>query len=315
MLAPLYAKLDLTTPCDRQIAPSPSVCPARRVHPDFASPDADIVLRSLEGTLFFLHSYILRHTSGLFSMMFTLPQPLHNTSELVEIPIYESDEIAVPLLRLLCGLPHAPWQSYDAIERVLFVAEKWDTPGPVAYIRDVLMAPRFLNSDPLRVYALAKHFGWDNEARIAATLTLKLDLHDEAYRETLNRLSAKELTPLFKLRRARREKFRELLDSPERFAAGNSSVYHCSQCGVTKLDNYTWRQLKHAIFIEMDRRPLGDTIGLAVGETAEWPVSKACWAARCPKEGCGGLYYDRISTLRQIRRCVESLPMTIDDDV
>jgi len=82
---------------------------------------------------------------------------------------------------------------------------------------------------------------------------------------------------------------------------------------MTQLDNHTWRDLKHAMFVEMDRRPLGDTIGLVVGETAEWPEAKACWAAKCPRDGCGGLNYDRVSTLRQIRNCVESLPMTIDE--
>jgi hypothetical protein len=181
-------------------------------------------LRSDEGTLFYVHSYTLRNASGLFSTIFTLPQPLNDTTTLnepVEIPIYETDAVATPLLRLLYGLPVPPWSSYDAIERVLFVAEKWDTPGPVTYIRDALMAPRFLNYDPLRLYALAKHFEWDDEAKAAAKLTLGLDLRDEMYRETLNRFTAKELMPLSKLRRERREKFRELLNSPERFTAGN----------------------------------------------------------------------------------------------
>jgi hypothetical protein len=224
MAAPLHAELNLAIPCDRQITPSPSPCPTRNVHPDFASPDADVVLRSEEGTLFCVDSYALRNASGLFSTMFTLPQPLNditNHNEPVEIPIYETDAIVVPLLRLLCGLPLPPWHSYDDNERILFVAEKWDTPGPIAHIRDALMAPRFLNSDPLRLYALAKHFGWHDEARKAATLTLVLDLNDEMYRETLNRLTAKELMPLLKLRRDRREKFRELLNSPARFVAGN----------------------------------------------------------------------------------------------
>jgi hypothetical protein len=85
------------------------------------------------------------------------------------------------------------------------------------------------------------------------------------------------------------------------------------QCGLTELDNRTWEELKHAMFVEMDRRPLGDTIELAVGEGTEWPEAKACWAARCPMDGCGGLNYDRNSTMRQIRHCVECLPMTIDD--
>ena len=228
MTAILNVKLDSAAPCIRQSTSSSS--PARNIHPEFASPDADVILRSEEGTLFCVHSHMLRSNSGLFRTMFTLPQPVNNVetqNEPAEIPIYETDAVTAPLLLLLCGLQvHLhPSYSYDDIERVLFVAEKWDTPGAVAYIRDVLMTPRFLNLHPLRLYALARHFEWDDETRIAATLTLGLDLHDEMYKETLNRLTAKELMPLLKLRRARSEKFRDLLNSPERFAAGNRSRY------------------------------------------------------------------------------------------
>jgi hypothetical protein len=217
----------------KQVPASPRVCevtpphtlsrsPALNVHPDFTTPDADVVLRSEEGTLFFIHSCILRNASGLFSTMFTLPQPFDdNPNRPAEIPIYESDATTIPLLRLLCGLPITPWQSYDVAERVLYLAEKWDTPGPIAYIREVLVEQRFLESDPLRLYVLAMHFEWKEEARRAATLTLGLDLQDKRYNETLDRLTTKELIPLLTLRRRRKELFRELLNSPERFTAGN----------------------------------------------------------------------------------------------
>jgi hypothetical protein len=51
-----------------------------------------------------------------------------------------------------------------------------------------------------------------------------------------------------------------------------SSSYHCHRCGVTELDNRTWRQLKEAICLEMDRRPLGDTTIAEVGGAADSAV-------------------------------------------
>lgn len=222
-----HAKSDVITPgrilhSISSYASSPDA--AWNVHPEFASPDADVVLRSEEGTLFFVHSHTLCNASGLFRTMFTLPQPHHdvtNSNKPIEIPIYETDAITAPLLRLLRGPPIPSWHSFDTMECILFVAEKWDTPGPIAHIRDALMSPRFLNSDPLRLYTLAKHFGWKKEAKIAATLTLGLDLNDRRYAETLNRLTTRELMPLLKLRRDRSVRFRELLNSPGRFVAGN----------------------------------------------------------------------------------------------
>lgn len=280
MAAPCYTKID-TALLTR------SVVGSKKFHPEFSFPDADVILRSFEGTLYRIHSYTLRTTSGLFSTMFSLPQP-------EEIPIYESDFVLERLLRLLA-------------------AEKWDTPGPIASIRSALTCPRLLTSDPLRLYVLAKHFDWNEEAKLASTHTLKLNLHDPIHAPTLARLSSKDLLPLLNLHRKRRDMFKRLIDSPERFAAGNSAVYHCSRCGVTQLDNYPWRELKFAMFAEIDRRPLGDTLGLGVGQSVELPEAKACWEAKCKKEGCDGVNYDRIATLRQIRNCIALLPSTIDD--
>ena len=137
-------------------------------------------------------------------------------------------------------------------------------------------------------------------------------------------LSGKDLLRLVTLHRRRRDEFRRLIDSPERFAAGNASTYHCARCGVAPLDNSSWRELKNVMFEEMDRRPLGDTIsgiGLGLGgvETgaiaamAEWPEARKCWESTCVDEECQGLNYDMVATLRQIRNCVELLPTAVED--
>ncbi|KAG5643757.1 hypothetical protein DXG03_009692 [Asterophora parasitica] len=321
MTAPYYSKIDSVL--------TRSVVGAKKFHPEFSFPDADVILRSFEGTLYRIHSYTLRTTSGLFNTMFNLPQPPkskirhqgqrdqlgaeYGDFEPEEIPIYESDFVLERLLRLLCSIPVPSWESYDDVDRVLTAAEKWDTPGPIASIRAALTCPQFLTSDPLRLYVLAKHFDWREEAKLASTHTLKLNLHDPVHAPMLARLSSKDLLPLLNLHRKRRDMFKKLIDSPERFAAGNSSPYHCSRCGVTQLDNRTWQEFKNAMFAEIDRRPLGDELGVAPGQSADWSEAKACWEAKCAKEGCGGRNYDRIATLRQIRNCIELLPKTIED--
>ncbi|CAA7263774.1 unnamed protein product [Cyclocybe aegerita] len=299
--------------------------PATQYHPLFSLPDADVVLRSLQGTLYRIHSFTLRMTSGFFETMFSLPQPKTHRPRRDDLDtaktelhpdvldVYENDFPLERLLRLISGLPVPRWETMDEIERVLTLAEKWDTPGPIASIRSALNSHRFLHDHPLRCYVLATHFGWKQEAKLASTHTLTLNLYDPAHSSIIDRLSSKDLLSLLNLHRRRRDMFRELLNSPERFAAGNSSPYHCNRCGVTELDNHTWRVFKSAMFIEMERRPLGDTLGLAVGETAGWPEAIACWEAQCTKEGCGGLNYDRIATLRQIRACISLLPLTIED--
>ncbi|KAF8660103.1 hypothetical protein AX16_001661 [Volvariella volvacea WC 439] len=340
MAAPAYtSKIEATPLAPLPPFPDPPSYSPPKYHPLFDDPDADVVLRSLEGTLYCVHSYILRNASGLFSTMFELPQPLKHGIEMgcfsaPEIAVYEPDSVLERLLRMVCGLAVPLWESYDDVERVLAIAEKWDAPGPIAIIRSALMSPKFLKADPLRLYALARHFGWKEQAKLAATESLTMALHDPEHTAQLERLSSKDLLPLLNLHRRRRDMFKELVDSPERFTAGNrcvravddslgrahrsvdpfSSPYHCSRCGVTQLDNHTWRELKNVMFVEMDRRPLGDTLGIMAGIGPEWPEALACWEAKCKKEGCGGLNYDRVATIRQIRNCIDLLPITIEDE-
>lgn len=280
-------------------------------HPRFAAPNADIVLRSSEGTLYRIHSHTLRTSSGLFRSMLSLPQPETDLIDTGYIPIHEPDAVLERLLRLLCGLPIPKWGSCEEIERVLTLAENLDCPGPISMIRLAITSPEVLLSDPLRLYAISTHFGWKSEAKLASTHTLSLNLYDIAHAPALNQLSSKDLLPLLALHRARRDQFKVLIDSDERFAAGNGDT-HCSRCGVTQLDNHTWRILKDLMFVEMDKRPLGEDLRTPLGDTANSPEAEACWVAKCQKEGCGGVNYDRLATLRQIRGCVDALPRTID---
>ncbi|KAF8802651.1 hypothetical protein BYT27DRAFT_7111985 [Phlegmacium glaucopus] len=294
-------------------------------HPLFSHPDGDVTLRSTEGTLYRLHSSTLCTSSGLFNTVFSLPQPntcrpSHNdqnpTSSNIKLypdilDVYEADFPVEHIFKLIYGIPTSPPRmSFDEIETILALAEKWDTQGPIASLRTAFSSPEFLNQYPIRCYALSKHYGWDYEAKLASTHTLALDLYDPIHAHSLDQLSSKDLLSLLNLHRKRRDMFRQLLNSPERFTAGNSSSYHCHRCGVTELDNRTWRELKNAIFLEMDRRPLGDAV---VDEAADWPEALACWEARCTKEGCGGQNYGRVATFRQIRTCIDILPSTVDE--
>ena len=139
-------------------------------HPHFCSPDADIVLRSIEGTLFRVHSYALRTTSGLFQTIFSLPQPKasaalpdkrHTSTRNIQssytnltIPIYEPAHLLSYILPLITGkAPPQPLHSLSlpTLTRLLFLAEKWDTPGPISQIRSVINGSR--SRDGVRLFS------------------------------------------------------------------------------------------------------------------------------------------------------------------
>ncbi|KAJ3571997.1 hypothetical protein NP233_g3379 [Leucocoprinus birnbaumii] len=192
---------------------------------DSLTPLRAMILSSLEGTLYNVDSDILRSTCGLFTTMFTLPQPLLHTIEFPDptLCVYESDSILPTFLSLLYG-HHISIESYslDHIIQLVSLAEKWDALSIVENMKPILFAPERRGVDPLRLYALARHFGWDREARELSLPLLALNLHDPRYRDSiLGTISSKHVKPLFDLRQRRINIFGRMLDSPERFISGN----------------------------------------------------------------------------------------------
>ncbi|KAF8901333.1 hypothetical protein CPB84DRAFT_1777587 [Gymnopilus junonius] len=265
-------------------------------HPQFNSPDADIIIISEEGTGYRIPHFTLRNTSGYFT-----------EKGIRIIDVQEKDKVLSKVLSMICGLHTDTWESIDEVDEAILLAQKWDATGPLSMIRAAITAPVFL-ADPLRLYAVTSRLGWDEEAQLASTHTLTLNLYDNCNRTQLETISSIRLMTLFRLHRDRRDKFKALIDSNGLFAAGNSARYLCPGCGE-QLSNHTWRDLKSRMFVEMDRRPLGDT--LCSLEMEEWPEAIACWEAKCQKSDCGRKNYNKLNTLRDIKKCLDQLPSHI----
>lgn len=107
---------------------------------------------------------------------------------------------------MICGLPLQLTKSCDLIEKVLFVAEKYEMPGPVSIVRLFATTP-LLVEQPLRLYSFACRYGWEEEVKVASNRTLKIDLFDPAYQDTLKQLPSKALLELLNLRHRRKEQY------------------------------------------------------------------------------------------------------------
>jgi len=274
--------------------------PAHKYHPQFDS--GDVVLCSSEGTRYRIPSHILKITCGLFRNTLCTTNPALEVQE-----VNEKDNVLERVLRLICGLETPRWKSFDELEESLELAEKWDAPGPISVIRSAITAPIFLE-EPLRLYSIATRVGWEEETKIASTHSLALDLCGEEHQAQLERLASKHLMALFKLHRRRRDKFKHSLDNDPIYNHGNCPQTPCTGCGE-KLDNHRWKEFKARAFVEMDQRPLGDT--LISLDIAEWPETIACWAAKCSNKGCEKPNYDPATTLRAIELSIRELPITI----
>lgn len=270
-------------------------------HSLFSSPDADVILGASDHTLFRVHSWTLKTTSGWFRSLFSMPR-LNPVADHPEIINLDEDSYTLgSLLRMICGLPINPLTSYDDVDALLFAAEKYDMPGPISLIRILVMTPPLLDQ-PLRLYAAASRFGWEEEAKHASTQSLALNLYASEYQPILRKIGTNAVLDLIHLHRERREGLRRRLNEPP-FVTG-ITVAHCPRCRRT-IDHHTWRELKYKVVLEMDVRPLGDTV-LNVG-LVDWPEAQACWDAKCPNDECACVLYDKGETLRLIRECINGL--------
>lgn len=72
---------------------------------------------------------------------------------------------------------HPQLSSLDQLQSIAEAASKFEIEGIQNHLRAELISPRFIESQPLRVFAIAYRYAWDEEARKAARFTLRHPLN------------------------------------------------------------------------------------------------------------------------------------------
>jgi hypothetical protein len=253
--------------------------------------------------------------------MFTLPQgspptssrsrdikPRDTDADTEVISLDEGSHTLEPLLRMICGLEISALDTWDAVEPVLYAAEKYEMPGPASIVRALLRTPAF-SDEPLRLYAAACHFGWAEDARTASTRSLSVNLYDPKNRPALLRLRTADLLALFELHHERRKQFRQRIAEPPFLTdAQLGDAARCSRCRDS-ISYVEWRELRNAMFAELETCPAGDTVvaGLEV-----WPAALTCWSAKCKRATCLSPVYDKTLSSKAIRDVLDALPNAVE---
>jgi len=148
-------------------------------------PDADIILRSSDGVQFRVRKSLLSQASPVFSDMFSVPQPNSSLDSDAPVDLSESSK-TIKLTLVLADSPPTSLliDSLSDIANLLQAADKYD----IKTIRDhsiySLNQPKFLEKEPLRVYAIASRYGAHDAAALAARHTLRYSLvHAEYFPE------------------------------------------------------------------------------------------------------------------------------------
>lgn len=165
--------------------------------------ESDVILRCSDMTAVDLRipKVFLTMASPFFATLLTPPQPQSGSESkdapevidgAVVIPIEETSQTARKTL-LFCFPRYVAIDSFNSLEElkpVMQMASKYDMAGVLKCIGDILIEPRFVESDPMRVFALACRYGMANEAKIAARQTLRLSISERPYVPELEYLTA-----------------------------------------------------------------------------------------------------------------------------
>jgi len=176
----------------------------------FDAPDADVILRSSDGKDFRVHKVILNLASPVFQGMFDLPQPTNPSPQIPTIDIPEPSDILQPFVQYL--YPRSPPEIVDlSVWAALYaIADKYNVEVVMGLLRGMLIS-RFLETSPLRVYALASHLGFEEEAKIASRGTLTMDISEGFPEEDAKLMGTVACQKLYLLHIQRREKARALV--------------------------------------------------------------------------------------------------------
>jgi BTB/POZ domain len=146
------------------------------------SRDPDVVIVASDGVQLRVSKSLLSQASPVFSDMFSVPQPDSSLAPNDPINLSEPSQT----IKLMLSLANSPptlllIDSLSEIANLLQAADKYDIKTIQEHAIYSLRQPKFLENEPLRVYAIASRYGAHDTAVLAAQNTLRYPLMHAAY--------------------------------------------------------------------------------------------------------------------------------------
>jgi BTB/POZ domain len=151
---------------------------------------ADVILRTSDLVDFRVHTLVLSLVSPVFDSMFNLPQPPDAEDALPVISVSESSRTLEKFLGFCYPGRDPELADLNDVGDMLEVMSKYDVEAVKNRVRKSLLAPIFLETEPLRVFAIAQLYHLEFETKRAALYTLRRPQF-EVYCAELERISAR----------------------------------------------------------------------------------------------------------------------------
>ncbi|KAF8634584.1 hypothetical protein AX17_004173 [Amanita inopinata Kibby_2008] len=166
-----------------------------------SSAEADVILRSCDSVDFYVLRVLLRLVSSAFDAMISLNEKNGNFKDgLVVVPVTEDSSKLRQLLLIIYHYADVPNPSDELYLDVGIVAQKYKMQTLELRLRAKFHTSPLLTEEPLRTYAIAVKFNWEDEAKLVAANTLHRSLYSLAYNEELKRISGADFYHFLKYR-------------------------------------------------------------------------------------------------------------------
>lgn len=269
----------------------------------FNAPDADLTILSGEKdypTEFQVHRCILAAASPFFCDMFTLPQDPSSSEKRSVVPVSETSDVLDTLLRFVYPTPDPVISSLEELIPILGAAVKYDFLAVIVSLRRILTSPLYLQSAPIRVYAIACRYDFEQEAALASRHTLSNNILDAPLTDDLKHITAHSYHRLLELHHRRSRSALALLKIPEQIK--------CMQCNGNAFNMQGspkwWDHYEKAAREELAVRPTSDVI---FEPEFLYKAGRASGCQRCPES-----ILDSWKFLRDLRANIDMLPATIN---
>lgn len=172
----------------------------------FDANDADVILRAPlppeseeKFKDFRVHKLILSIASTIFNDMFSIPQPPQPATGTVLLPtvtVVESAKVFETFLRLIYPIEPPAIYSLQLVDDLFRLSEKYMTNVVHEKLKQILVSPIFIESDPVWVYAIACRADLGMEAELAIPHTFRIDPVRDVPRARLQMMTAETYNSL-----------------------------------------------------------------------------------------------------------------------
>jgi hypothetical protein len=241
------------------------------------------------------HKSVLSASSGLFRDMFSLPQGDSETTNSLDINMDEDYEMLHALLKFMYPNMQPKVTDLSTLDRLLSLAGKYDVPLMVNRLKVRLF--NFAKNSPLRVFALACKYEFQDIAEAAASYSLAVHIYDAPLPQELKDISAFAYVSLLHLHRMRGQEAALLVQRM------NTSI-PCDECGSAPDWCPVFRNLASE---EVRQRPNSDVI-FDIKFLSQVIENTSCG-------GCGSSLFKSRECLDELQEEIDALPMTLGDVV